>query len=155
MGYAKSPAAVGAPYWVSVQHLASHWSDFHIFTALCSKKSAPPKRSDWVIILNILKKSEKRLINWCPSISFPINGGFPKSCQTYHSMVNMFFNPDLGRRLRLIPIEGRSQHLFDSCYGTDITHSRAYFKYHAIDNEPCRGRRRLLWMHISSDGNSS
>jgi hypothetical protein len=35
-------------------------------------------------------------------------------------MVNMFFNPDPARRLRLVPIEGMSQDLFNSCYGTDM-----------------------------------
>ena len=84
------------------------------------EKNTLPKHSDWVLILN---KSEKRLI---VSISFAIDGGFPKSCKTYHNMVTMFFNPDPACRLRLVPIEGRPQDLFNSCYGTDMTCLRAY-----------------------------
>lgn len=67
-----------------------------------------PKRADWAPMLGMLEKSKKRLINWCPSVEFPIDGPFPKSRQTHRSMANMFFNPDSARRLRLVPIEGKS-----------------------------------------------
>lgn len=67
------------------------------------------KRADWVPILQMLKKGQKRLINWCPSVEFPVSGLFPKSRQKFRSLVNMLFNPDPARRLRLVPIEGKSQ----------------------------------------------
>ena len=78
------------------------------------------KRADWVVVLKMLKKSNKRLINWCPSTGFPIDGGFPRSRQTYRSLANMFFNPDPARRLRLVPIEGKVLDLFNSCCGTNM-----------------------------------
>jgi hypothetical protein len=73
------------------------------------------------------QRSKKCLINWCPSISFPIKGGFPKSHQTYQHMVNMFFNPDPARRFHLVPNEGKSQYLFNPCYSTDMNPSRSYY----------------------------
>ena len=85
------------------------------------------RRADWVPILAMLKKSKMRLINWCQSIDFPIDGNFPKSRRVYRDMMKMFFNPDPARRLRLVPIEGKSQGLFDSCYGTDMNHSRSHY----------------------------
>src|ERR1700679_503936 len=118
MGYARWPATVGGPYWVSVPPLTSHGFDFHIFTALCSNSNRARRRADWVPILGMLKKSRKRLINWCPSVDFPIEGRFPQSRRAYRDIMKMFFNPDPARRLRLVPIEGKSQDLFNSCYGT-------------------------------------
>jgi len=60
------------------------------------------------------KESKRQLINWCPSAPFPTKGGFPRPRHTYRSMVKMFFNPDPAYRLRLVPIEGKSQDLFNS-----------------------------------------
>lgn len=66
------------------------------------------KRADWVPILALLKKREKQLVNWCPSVDFPTSGVFPRSRQAYRDLVSMFFNPDPARRLRLVPIESKS-----------------------------------------------
>jgi len=87
----------------------SYWFNFHIFAALCRENNAVRRRADWVPIIETLKNSRKRLVNWCPSITFPTTGAFPKSRPLYRSIINMFFNPDPARRLRLVPIEGESQ----------------------------------------------
>ncbi|SRR6266404_1547891 len=99
---------------------------FHIYTALCSETDMPRKRSEWVLILKMLETSRKRLINWSQSIGFPIDGGFPRSRQTHRVMVNMFFNPNPAHRLRLVPIEGKSQDSFNAYYDADMNHSRSY-----------------------------
>lgn len=75
----------------------------------------------------MLKVAKKRLINWCPSVPFPIGGGFPTKRGELRSMATMFLNPDPVRRLRLVPIKGMSQDLFNSCYHTDINHSRSHY----------------------------
>ena len=74
---------------------------------------------------------KKRLINWCPSIRFPIDGTFPKSCQTHQSMVNMFFNPDPACRMHLILLRVSPNYaqllllLINSYFCTDTNHSRS------------------------------
>ena len=68
-----------------------------------------PRRVEWTPMLKALKKGQKCLVNWCPSVEFPVSGGFPKSRQTFRNMVNMFFNPDPACRLRLVRIDGKSQ----------------------------------------------
>jgi len=108
-------------------HITLHRSNFYIFTALISSCDKPGKQVDWVPILKLLKKSKKRLINWDPSVPFPSKGVFPRLCQTYRSMVKMFFNPDLASRLHLVPIEGKSQDLFNSCYSIDKNPSRSMY----------------------------
>jgi len=108
-------------------HVTLHISDFYIFTALISGRDEPGKQADWVPILKLLKKSKKRLINWDPSVPFPSKGMFPRLRQAYRSMVKMFFNPDLASRLRLVPIEGKSQDLFNSCYSIDKNPSRSMY----------------------------
>ena len=85
------------------------------------------KCSEWVLILTMLKTSRKQLINWSQSIRFLIDGGFPRSRQTHWAMVNMFFNPDLACRLRLVPIEGKLQDSFNSYYYADMNHSRSHY----------------------------
>jgi len=67
------------------------------------------RRADWVPIVDMLKKSKKRLINWFPGFPLPTDGLFPRARQGYRNIVNMFFNPDPEKRLRLIPIESKSQ----------------------------------------------
>ena len=84
------------------------------------------KRADWMKILKMLKKLKKCLINWCPSIDFPIDGGFPRTRQAYRGLINMFFNPDPARRLRLVPIEGMALNMFNSCCSTNMNRSRAH-----------------------------
>lgn len=110
-------------WWALLSKLSIHnfcTFYFYIFTVLCDDSDTPRKRADWVPILGMLRKAKKRLINWGQAVSFPIAGGFPKSRHTFRDMVSMFFNPDPACRLRLVAIEGMSQDLFDSCYGTDI-----------------------------------
>jgi len=114
MGPARLPATVGAHYWVRVPYLISHGIGIHIYTVLCSENNEARKRADWIPILQLLKKSQKRLINWCPSIDFPIEGGFPQKRLAYRNLANMYFNPDPARRLRLVPIEGKVLDLFNS-----------------------------------------
>jgi len=153
MGYATSPATVGVPYWVSLPHLTSHKYDFHNSTVLCSKNHKERKRADWGIILKMLKKSKNRLINWSPGVGFPIDGRFPSSCLAYHSMVNMFFEPDPALRLRLVPIEGKAQDLHNSCCGANMNHSRAHHQGDANCYQPSRARQGFSWMHsCSRDG---
>ena len=62
-----------------------------------------------------------RLINWSTNVDFPTEH-VPKSRPVFRDMINMFFNPDPARRLRLVPIEGKSQGLFNSGYDTDMNH---------------------------------
>lgn len=70
------------------------------------------KRADWGSILRILKESKLRLINWSPGVDFPIHP-LSKSRAVFREIINMLFNPDPARRLRLVPIAGKSQGLFN------------------------------------------
>lgn len=70
------------------------------------------KRADWGSILRILKESKLRLINWCPSVDFPTHT-LQKSRAFFRGIINMLFNPDPAHRLRLVPIAGKSQGLFN------------------------------------------
>ena len=78
------------------------------------------RRTQWKFILPQLEQAHKRLINWCPSVGFPLKSseankssksgksstGYPQKRTTRRSMLSMCFNPDMALRLRLVPIEG-------------------------------------------------
>jgi hypothetical protein len=86
--------------------------DFHNFTAICIRSDQVGKRADWGSLLRILKESRLRLINWCPNVDFPTHK-LLKSRPVFRGILNMFFNPDPARRLRLVPIASKSQGLFN------------------------------------------
>jgi hypothetical protein len=90
---------------VSVPRLRTR-ANHDILPALCSTKNKPIKRAAWAPILNHLELGEKQLINWCPEVPFPNRGNFPGSRHIFRGMVNMFFNPESARRLRLVPLKG-------------------------------------------------
>ena len=71
---------------------------------LCDHSS---KKAKWNRILSHLERSQRRLINWCPTVKFPSEETTtPKSCLVLKSILHMFFNPEPSRRLRMDPIEG-------------------------------------------------
>src|SRR5258706_1636754 len=107
MGYAISPPTVGGSYWVGVLHPTSHEFDFHNFTAICKKSTVVHRRADWGPIVDMLKKSKKRLINWFLGFPLPTDGLFPRARHGYRNIVTMFFNPDPEKRLRLISLSGK------------------------------------------------
>jgi hypothetical protein len=80
----------------------------YALTGLCHHAGKRIKRIEWNHIPVFLEKSRKRIINWCPAVDFPNQGGhrIPKSRHALRNMVTMFFNPDPSRRLRIVPIEG-------------------------------------------------
>jgi hypothetical protein len=80
----------------------------YVLTGLCHRTGKRIRRTQWKGLLTRLEKYQKRLINWCPSINFPVQDGlgYPQDRPTRRSMLNMFFNPNPALRLQLVPIEG-------------------------------------------------
>ena len=90
----------------------------YALTGLCHHAGRHIRRTQWKFILPQLEQARKRLINWCPSVDFPLKSGkpskpskpskagYPQERTTRRSMLSMCFNPDMALRLRLVPIEG-------------------------------------------------
>jgi hypothetical protein len=82
--------------------LCIHHSDIPI--GLCHHSS---KNVKWKSLLSHLEGSQRRLINWCPTIQFPPETKtMPKNHPILKSMLHMFFNPEPLLRLCMSHIEG-------------------------------------------------
>jgi hypothetical protein len=79
----------------------------YVLTGLCDGTGKCTKCTKWNSILASLEKSQKRIINWCPTIVFLDRKEIqPKDRRALCSMLNMCFNPDPSLRLRIVPFEG-------------------------------------------------
>ena len=78
----------------------------YAFIGLCHRDHKCVKHTNWKYLLDRLEISRRRIINWCPTIKFPIKRQYPRERGIHRIMLEMFFNPNPLLRLRIVPIKG-------------------------------------------------